>query len=60
MVQVEIADFKELLELAEEAIIERASEYSNLPTEEDHQFFLRMWEVVSKPMPGYFRRVFKW
>ena len=59
-IQISHADLLALIELAEDCVITRNSEYSNPPTAEDRALMERMWVLAGKDTPDYFVRHFTW
>jgi hypothetical protein len=53
-------DLAWLVESAEGYLFVQADEYSNEPTDADRLIMLRMWKLLGKPMPEYFRRHCQW
>lgn len=53
-------DLDKLLFLAENSLYLQSTEFSNDPTDEDHDLMLAMWAKLGKDVPAFFARSFGW
>ena len=65
MVEVPLDDLLALLELAENEIWDKCSEYGRdpirrTPKDEDRDLMLAMWKLAGKSVPAYFSRTYGW
>lgn len=54
------SDLRALVEMAEECLSTRSDEYSSYPTPEEREALERVWAVLGRPCPDYFRKHFGW
>ena len=59
-VTISMVDLLELIDYAEDSIIEADMEHSSPPSEEERVFMMRMWRLAGKKMPGWFGRHYGW
>jgi hypothetical protein len=58
-VPVDVKRLERLLELAEEALDVRDSEYSSYPTDEERDLLLSFYTQIGKPVPKRLMKLFK-
>ena len=50
----------QLLELAEDSLFTRYSEFSSNPTDEERELLLSLYRLAGKEVPPYFAETFGW